>query len=74
MLWKNSNKHFGQPSKWRLGSGKRMEFLRDNESPTLESLTQDSLDLDKNSDLRDFPGSPVDKTPHSQWQGPGFDP
>lgn len=50
-----------------------MEFLRDNESPTLESLTQDSLDLDKNSDLRDFPGSAVDKTPHSQWQGPGFD-
>ena len=73
MLWKNSNKHFGRTSKWRLGSGKRMEFLRDNESPTLESLTQDSLDLDKKSDLRDFPGSAVDKTPHSQWQGPGFD-
>ena len=74
MLWKNSKKHFGQPSIWRLGSGKHKEFHRDNESPTVESLTQDSLNLDKNSDLGDFPGSSVDKTPHSQCQGPGFDP
>ena len=51
-----------------------MEFLRDNESPTLESLTQDSLNLGKNSDLGDSPGSPVAKTPPSDAGGLGVIP
>lgn len=41
-------------SKWRLGSIKCMGFLRDNQSPTQESLTQALLHLDKNSDFGFF--------------------
>lgn len=41
-------------SKWRLGSIKCTGFLRDNQSPTQESLTQALLHLDKNSDFGFF--------------------
>ena len=37
------------------------------------TLDNQSLSLQEKSELQDFPGGPVAKTPHAQCRGPRFD-